>query len=841
VAVFRKPVKVIFREANTKDTWLEGEIPGSVHTDLLKRGRIPDPFVADNELQVQWVAERDWLYKVTFPVDTDLLKEERVFLVCDGIDTLSEVSIGDHILSHTNNMFRRYQWDITEFLTDDEITIQFLFSSIVKYMQEKQAEYPLIGPSQSIPGGPYVRKAPCQFGWDWGPQLPPMGFWKDMRLEGYSIACLDDVAIDQHHDGAAVSVSANITLNRWQSGACKASLTLESPGGEKTKIDCVVRDDDTQFQLSLEVKDPQLWWPNGYGAQPLYDVSVHLFEGDKTLDIKHYQIGLHTVALHREPDAYGTSFTFVINDIPIFAKGANWIPADSFPTRITDSNLEHLIRSAAEANMNMLRVWGGGFYEEDRFYDMCDRYGVLVWQDFAFSCSVYPGDEDFLENVRLEAIQNIRRLRHRASLALWCGNNEMEWGWVNWGWTQRMPAEFKKYYDDMFHKILPDICAKEDPGHPYWPSSPSSGVPFQDPGGVDAGDTHNWQVWHGGQPFEQYREHNSRFVSEFGFQSLPPLSTIKTYAEEQDWNMTSYMMEHHQRNASGNGKIINYMTDHFRLPKDFLSLVYLTQLLQAEAVRTGVEYWRRNRECTSGALYWQLNDCWPVASWASLDYFGRWKALHYSAKRFYAPLLLTAEEKKVDVSSGSTTHNTGYLFQPKPGPFMQLYLASDLTEKWNGTVRWSLETLQGQVIKSDEVNVAVDPLSATSVLALDFEADIHPDNERDVIFVYELLNDVDRLSIGVHTFVPSKHLSLTEPHLSTTFSEGRDGFWIDITAKSLARFVWLQLEEIDVVFGDNFFDVPAGRTVKVWMPKIADYSLYDIQNRMSVTSLIDTY
>ena len=841
MALFIKPNKVVFREAHTDRDWTEGQVPGSVHTDLLNAGLIPDPFVADNELQVQWVAERDWSYRLTFSLSEDLLSEQRVFLVCDGLDTLAELSIGGHVLGQTDNMFRQYKWDITEFLAGDKVEVQVLFRSTVAYMQEIQAEHPLIGPSQSIPGGAHVRKAPSQFGWDWGPQLPPTGIWKEMRLEGYSRACLDDVFVRQiHHDGR-VTVSAEVHLDRWEKDACRAELVLTSMDGGVKTVESQLFDDATKSTLSIEIDNPQLWWPNGYGTQPLYTAAVSLYWEDIALDRKDFQLGLRTLELRLEPDEFGTSFTFVINGLPIFAKGANWIPADSFPSRLTLAHLDHLVRSAAEANMNMLRVWGGGFYEEERFYDLCDHYGILVWQDFAFSCSVYPGDAAFIENVRVEAVQNIRRLRHRASLALWCGNNEMEGGWVDWGWTQRTPPEYKMYYDQMFHHMLPEICATEDPDRPYWPSSPSSGVPFEDPGDVHAGDTHNWQVWHGGMPFEHYHEHNSRFVSEFGFQSLPPLETVRTYAEEEDWNMTSYMMEHHQRNASGNGKIINYMTAHYRLPKDFPSLVYLTQLLQAEAVRTGVEYWRRNRQCTSGTLYWQLNDCWPVASWASLDYYGRWKALHYVAKRFYAPLLLSAEEEQIDVNSDATTHQTGYLFQPTPGPYMALFLTSDLTEKWQGTMRWSLETLQGEVLKSDQVKVEADGLSAMRVCSMDFDADVNRDNERDVVLVYELWQDDQRLSLGLFSFVPSKHLALKDPGLTAEVTEVDGGFMIEVIAKVLARYVWLELEGADVIFEDNFFDLPAGQSVKVRVPAISGWSLDDVRARLSVASLIDSY
>ena len=399
----------------------------------------------------------------------------------------------------------------------------------------------------------------------------------------------------------------------------------------------------------MPIAKPELWWPNGYGKQPLYEVEVILHRDGASdsapLDRRTYQVGLRTIELRQQEDEWGRSFVFVVNGVPVFAKGSNWIPADSFPTRITDDLLEELIRSAADTHQNMLRVWGGGFYEEERFYDLCDRYGILVWQEFIFSCSIYPLDDpEFLDNVHVEAVENVRRLRHRASLALWCGNNEMEWGWVDWGWDVPELQDLKAAYDQFFHHTLPEWCVTEDPDHSYWPSSPSSDTPFEDPNGQRQGDAHYWDVWHGRKPFTAYRGQYPRFMSEFGFQALPPLATIRTYADEADWNMTSYIMEQHQKNASGNGLMVGQMLDTFRLPKDFESLVYLSLVLQAEGIRYGVEHWRRHMDRVAGTLYWQLNDCWPVASWSSLDYFGRWKALHYAARRFYAPVMLSIED-----------------------------------------------------------------------------------------------------------------------------------------------------------------------------------------------------
>jgi beta-mannosidase len=552
-------------------------------------------------------------------------------------------------------------------------------------------------------------------------------------------------------------------------------------------------------------------------------LEVNLESGKNVLDSRRYQVGLRTVELRREPDQWGESFTFVVNGIPLFVKGADWIPADSFPTRISDSSMEHLIHDAAAAHMNMLRVWGGGFYEEDRFYDLCDRYGILIWQDFIFACGIYPEEAAFAENVRVEAIENVRRLRHHASLALWCGNNEMEQGWVDWKWNDPNDPtvqRLKAGYDRMFHHLLPDIVAAEDPDRPYWPSSASSGIPFTNPNSQQRGDTHYWEVWHGRKPFSAYREQFPRFMSEFGFQALPPYKTIQTYAALKDQNMTSYIMEHHQRSGSGNGLMVSQMTDTFQMPKDFKSLVYLSMLLQAEGIRYGVEHWRRARERVSGTLIWQLNDCWPVASWSSIDYFGRWKALQYAARKFYVPILLSVEDQ---------------------GERMGLFVTNDTTSAWNGEVCWSLETLTGEKLDQGTENVSVAALAATPVRWLDFGTRVSDENRRKVVFIAELWKDGILRSRQVATFVPNKHLELAKPKIETKISVAGQQLTIQVKTSSLARFVELELAGADVVFSDNYFDLPAGQSLAIICPLPDGWSLEQARAAVRVRSLYNSY
>ncbi len=817
-----------------EEEWLPARVPGGVHTDLLALGRIPDPFVGDNEKRVQWIAESDWEYRLTFSAAATA-GEERCFLVCDGLDTLAELWLNGRRLGQADNMFRRWAFAVTGLLQEGENELRVLFRAPVVYTRARQAEKKLTY-GGAIPGGPHLRKAPCQWGWDWGPNLPPIGIWKEIRLEGYSQARLDDVRVRQRHVDGRVTVTVQSTVEAWDqpapssgasagagllAGATAVVATLVAPDNTAVTAEAPVA--GGQSTALLEVPDPQLWWPNGYGAQPLYRLEVALLAGGTVLDRRTYQVGLRTVELRRQPDEWGESFTFVVNGVPLFAKGADWIPADSFPTRLTDTHLQGLLQSAAAVHMNMLRVWGGGLYEEDRFYDLCDRYGLLVWQDFIFACGTYPDDEAFAENVRIEAVENVRRLRHHASLALWCGNNEMEQGWVEWKWNQSVdPAtqRLQAAYDRLFHHLLPAVVAAEDPDRPYWPSSPSSGIPFAEPNSPLRGDMHYWEVWHGRRPFTAYRDQFPRFMSEFGFQSLPPYRTIQAYAVPEEQNMTSYVMEHHQRSGSGNGLIVAQMTDSFRLPRDFPALVYLSMVLQAEGIRYGVEHWRRNRQRVSGTLYWQLNDCWPVASWSSLDYFGRWKALHYAARRFYAPVLLSAEDQ---------------------GTRVDLHVTSDLVQPWAGTVRWRLESLSGEKLLSGEQAVAVAPLSDRLALSLDLAAHLSDDNCRHTVLIGELWQEIGRVSLLVVPFCPNKHLELKDPGLQVEVGLEGERLVFTVTAGTLARFVELSLDGVDSVFSDNYFDVPAGTSVRVWAALPAGWTLDRAREAVRAVSLIDSY
>jgi len=810
------------REAGT-ETWFPVEVPGEVHLALLAAGKIPDPFVGENELEVQWVAETDWEFDGVIRLSQEMLNQEKIWLHFDGLDTLAEIWLNDSLVGETQNAFRSYEWEVKDLIDGEQNQLRILFHSPVKYVEERQKKAPLLSPDQSIAGGPYLRKAPCQWGWDWGPKLPPIGIWKDAYFIGCKIAKFDSIHIQQKHlfDGS-VELSADARITLCNDEHLQMCMTLEDPEGYVFATTCKFLDGSAR--ATIEISDPVLWWPNGYGQQALYEAQISLATEDEVLlDKRHFQLGLRKLELKQEKDKFGESFTFVVNDVPIFAKGSNWIPADTFPTRITRKDLDRLLGDAVRANHNMIRVWGGGFYESEDFYDLCDQYGILVWQDFTFACSVYPlNDPEFLENVHQEVIENVSRIRHRASLALWCGNNEMDMGWEIWGWKAEEMQKYLAPYKTFFYETLPGWLKALDPDTPYWYSSPSSGRPFENSNSNEMGDAHYWDVWHGGKPFSAYRDQYPRFMSEFGFQSLPPIKTIKTYADEDHWNLTDYLIEHHQRSPYASAMFMAQMALHFMMPVDFPSLVYLTMVLQAEGIRYGVEHWRRSRHRVSGTLYWQLNDCWPVASWSSLDYFGRWKALHYESRRFYAPLLLSIEDDQQNAS-------------------MKLHITSDLQNSWEGKVVWRLMRLDGEVLESGELEVFAKPLSSAMVFEKTF-GELMLQERRETVFAAQLIQEDQVQATQLATFVPNKHLQLVNPQLKAYLRQIEQGECvIEVEAGYLARFVELSLDDADVVFSDNYFDVLPGETLRVTCPMPEGWSIDDMARSLTVFSLYDSF
>jgi beta-mannosidase len=804
------------QEVNTKE-WLPAHVPGGTYTDLIAAGKIPDPFQGENEKLVQWVADRDWEYCRDFQVADDLLREDRVELVCNGLDTLAEVVLNGQLLGLTDNMFRTYCWDVKDHLSPGGNTLSIIFRSPVGYIKTRQRARKLPGIMND--GMAHVRKVQSHFGWDWGPRLPTSGIWREIELRGSSTARFDDVHLRQVHADGQVTLTVAAEIEQWRTGTLMVQLKLTGPDGTVQQVATTVAEHGSEEHLSvtltLPVDSPRLWWPNGLGEQPLYQAVVVLTEDDCLLDRRTFQIGLRQLELCREPDPWGETFTFVVNGVPVFAKGADWIPADSFPTRLTLERYERWIRDSAAANMNMLRVWGGGYYEDESFYDLCDRYGVLVWQDFMFACAPYPFDEPaFLENVRLEVEEAVRRVRHRACLALWCGNNEIEMMWSIW----KHHKSLTKACDNFFYHQLPAWVAELDPDHDYWPSSPSSGT-FMDKTNSDShGDTHLWQAWHGLKPFKFYRRRLTRFASEFGMQAIPTPETIASFCAPEDARLDSKVMLHHQRCAGGNDKMLYYLAERFRLPRDFTDLAYLTQIQQAEAMRIGVEHWRRNRPRCSGALYWQLNDCWPVISWASVDYAGSWKALQYAARRFYAPLALSLQDE---------------------GSQVGVFVANDNPQPWQGSLQWTLELLTGEKVETGSIDVAAKPLIATCLQEFDFAPALKAHGRQNLVFTVSLCDGEQRVAWQVATFAPEKEMRLPDPELHWSLERTSDQLVITLTSRSLARFVWLQLEGAPVVFSDNFFDLPAGWTAEVSCPLPEGWTTEHAQAALRVRSLAD--
>ena len=808
------------------DLSLPARVPGDVTADLLRAKHIPDPFYRENELDLQWIGESNWVYERDVKVSAVLLKEHRVLLQCDGLDTFATVQINGTTVASTDNMHRAYEWDVKRLLKVGVNQVRITFSSVNPYTRERYRRRPFRtrireAHEAAYPG--WVRKEACNFGWDWGPILVTCGIWRGIRLVGYSVGRIEDVVVEQTHAAGRVrlGVACRASLVAGRSSSVRATLRY---GGEVVAEENVTTR-GRNARLALAVKEPRLWWPNGMGDQPLYDLCVELLDGEGTVfDVQSKRIGLRTLRLDRHADEWGESFRFVVNGVPIFAKGANWIPGDAMMGRRTPELYRALVEDAAAANMNMLRVWGGGIYEDDVFYDLCDELGICVWQDFMFACVSYPTfDDDFMKTVEAEARDNVRRLRHHACIALWCGNNELEQQAVAERWTHHSMSW--EDYGLLFDDLLADVVHELAPGTDYWPSSPHSPhgdrADFNNP---ECGDAHLWDVWHGKAPFEWYRTCGHRFNSEFGFQSFPEPKTVYGYTEKQDRNVTTAVMEHHQRSGIGNTTIMQYMLDWFRLPTSFDMTLWVSQILQGMAIKYAVEHWRRSMPRGMGTLYWQLNDCWPVASWASVDYHGRWKALQYMARHFFAPVLVSGLE---DAEKGT----------------VEVHVTSDLLATASGKLTWAATDAAGRKLLAGTKNVRTPVNGSRRATTLKLRNLLKEHGPRDLLLWIELVVKGQPRATNVVTFARPKHLELAQkPGITTKVSAGKDGsFRVSLKTKHPALWTWLELHGADARFSDNFVHLRPGRAVQVRVTPARSLTTSQFRKKLRVRSLADTY
>ena len=813
--------------------WLPATVPGDIHLDLLANKKIPDPFYRDNEAKLQWIENASWEYRLNFDVPADFLARSNVDLVFDGIDAAAQVFLNDSLVLNANNMFRIWRVPAKDRLHAGRNQLRIVFPSPIKAAEEVAAGDPFRLQSKTA-DKTYIRKAAYEYGWDWGPRFVTSGVWRPVHLEAWDQARIADFAIRQRDVTSEVAhLDAQVEVEAARAGAVRISVDYWGHGEPLRGLPPVVaitadlHPGINVLDLPIEIHQPKLWWPAGYGDQSRYDFTAHISpaggESSTAIAQRTVTAGLRSIVLDRHLDKWGRSFQLIVNGIPVFAKGADVIPFDSFPSRVTTADYRRILQSARDANMNMIRHWGGGYYETDEFYSICDELGIMVWQDFMFGNDWQPGTYAFKQDIEAEADDQVRRLRDHPSIVIWCGNNETEMG-LNWSPRTNLPADVKfqmwQDYLTEFSGILPRVVARLDPEVPYWPSSPSADYePLGDH--FQSGDTHDWTVWHGRVPFTEYENHHWRFVTEYGFQSFPEMRTVESFTQPEDrTGIFTAVMLAHQKNNEGNSIIQDYIARDYPKPKDFASFLYVSQVLQAEGIKIGAEHWRRSRPETMGSIFWQLNDCWPVASWSSIDYFGRWKALQYYARRFYAPILVSPH-----VEDGA----------------LKVYIVSDKTQTEQGTLRLRLMDFQGKVLLDQTKTVEISPLASqvAAVWPLDKLADVGAADASDVIAVANLSAGGAEISRNLTYLVPVKNVHLPQAPLGAEISERNGAFEIRITSPVLARSVYLSFGDLDVSLSDNYFDVLPGETIEIHATSSA--LLAELKSKLKVISLSDAF
>ena len=823
-------------KASKDSVFLPATVPGVVHLDLLQNKKIKDPFYRLNEHDLQWIDKLDWHYKTTFEVNDYNYKYENIELDILGLDTHCDVFLNDSLIYESSNMFIGKNIPIKDLVKigDNELEIKFKSPINVGIEKFDKLDYQLpenandLSEIGKVPGnkkvGIFTRKAPYSFGWDWGPRLVTSGIWRPINLNLWSYYKIEDLHFTQVIKNNDALINAEIEIN---STLARSDVKLEIEVDEVKILANLIHLEKgfNKITIPFTLGDIQKWWPNGMGDQKLYDIQVSLSDQDyKTESSK--SIGLRTIELITENDSIGNSFYFKINGVPTFMKGVNYIPQDVFLPRVKDSDYKNILQAAVDANMNMIRVWGGGIYEEDVFYDLCDQYGLLVWQDFMFACAMYPGDEEFLKTVREEAVYNVKRIRSHPSIALWCGNNEVLSAWENWGWknsvineqSQEIADKIYTSYENIFHDILPSVIKKYDGNTAYWPSSPASS--FGEKESFSSGDVHYWGVWWGKEPFTSYETKIPRFMSEFGFQSFPEFSSVLNYTDEKDHNIYSEVMQSHQRSSIGNKTIEEYMLRQYNKPNSFKNYLYVSQLLQAEGISMGMEAQRRNRDICMGSLYWQLNDCWPVASWSSIDYYGKWKALHYKTKESFTTNLISFHKKKNEVD---------------------IYYVTDSLSSANLKLNIEMRSFDGKLIKKWTKKFTSTPNSSERIININYESLVLNEEFLKDKFVYAtVLNNEGLVARKIQYLTDFKFLKLSKPDFDYQI-EIIDGFFeIKFLSKNLIKNLFINsLSETN--FSDNYFDILPNEEKIIKIERERFTSIQSFKESLSFISLYDTY
>ena len=802
------------KESNLDNNWkltrvadgstVPAEIPGDNISALYKAGLIPDPYFGKNELDLQWIGRENWIFSTSFYVDKDFLENPGLLLRFDSIDTISEVRLNGKLTGKTENMFREYIFDPRQALQEGENLLEVRILSAenrAAVLAEAlpypvpHSEYPIQSPHRNL-----IRKAQCHAGWDWGPSLMVSGIYGRVVLTGFS-----EPIIDKFHTDTIMkddSWNININMEIRSPFQCETEISAECMG-EEIRAKYHLEEGLNRKNIELRIAGPELWWPSGYGAQPLYELKVKTPGGSKSK-----MIGFRTLEVLTRKDDRGIGMVFRVNGKDIFCKGANWIPMDAMPGRESPKRFEELLDSALKANMNMIRVWGGGKYEQEVFYEICDRKGLMIWQDFMFACSTYPSDTDFLDNVKLEAEYQIKRLKDHPSLAIWCGNNENVGALNSFKDTKNEQARYLIDYYKLNEAVVGETVKNLDPGRKWWSSSPSAGESdFSDCWHDDTkGDMHYWSVWHEGKPFEAYYEVMPRFCSEFGFQSFSSPETVSSFANKDQFNITSPVMEHHQRNNQGNTIIATTLSRYYRFPESFEETLYLSRIQQALAITTAVEYWRTKRPVCMGALYWQLNDNWPVASWSSLEYGGKWKPLHYSARRFFEPIhpVILREDKKV-----------------------RIYLCNDTLSETAGILFAEILDFKGRKVKSMEKKCRA--AAEASVLLEEFilPEEIDPaDHFCTVLFSPETIENPENKELeNILLLAPPKACSIEKSRIDVRIENDTVILSSDVPAFN----VWLELPAGFELSDNNFTLIPGREKRLEFRKKNGDFSMEKVK------------